>query len=114
MLIKGKYMFKDLTQEERSTLLLKARQDKQRELDAWLEELADSGSKRGKSIHKAIKYVPDRYKHKYMLALEGRLSRGEASKLHCIECSGWSRSEAVLCPDKICTMSGHKLTSSKK
>lgn len=106
-------MFKDLSQEEKTDLLKKARENKSAELEQWLKQLKDSGSARGKSIHKAIKYVPDRYKYKYMLALEGRLSRGEAAKLHCIECSGWSRVEATLCPDNICTMSAHKLTSKK-
>jgi len=69
-----------------------------------LEELIQ---KAPKYIIEKLRYIPDRYKFNYLKVINGK-RKSLAVKINCIECCGWSLTDARNCDIKTCCMFPYK------
>lgn len=84
-----------------------AREQKEKEVAEFMEAMRN-GTDREREIAKVMEWCPKTYQHKYMRSFKGELGRADSVKLNCINCAGWSLSEAKKCVSNHCVMWNHR------
>lgn len=98
----------EMSADDREKVRIEAKAKGELKIKTFIDAMTKSGNKQDKQKLMFLKTTPKKYQLAWVKSQLGELTLGKASKLHCIECSGWSLPEAKDCCAFLCPMHNHR------